>query len=101
MEWTDILRCPRTGAKLRLDEAASVLCAENSDTTYPIVDGIVDFCPETNDRIAAAYDKATRRWSTPWTRFRSVMCTDTNKEIVLWLSSELKPAEQRQAFRLV
>ncbi|MEN6575178.1 MAG: methyltransferase domain-containing protein [Phycisphaerales bacterium] len=62
MDWTDILRCPRTGAKLCLDEAASVLRAESSDTTYPVVDGIVDFCPGANDRIATAYDKATRRY---------------------------------------
>jgi ubiquinone/menaquinone biosynthesis C-methylase UbiE/uncharacterized protein YbaR (Trm112 family) len=62
VEWTDILRCPKAGNRLRLDEAASILCAEDSDATYPIVDGIADFCPESSDRIAAAYDKAAPRY---------------------------------------
>jgi SAM-dependent methyltransferase len=32
-----------------------------SERTYPVVDGIVDFCPESQDRIATAYDKAAPR----------------------------------------
>jgi SAM-dependent methyltransferase len=62
MEWTEILRCPKTGHPLHLDEAASVLRVEHSDVTYRIVDGIVDFCPESRDRISAAYDKAAPRY---------------------------------------
>ncbi len=62
MDWTDILRCPKTGNKLHLDEADSILRAEHADATYPVVDGIADFCPESNDRIAAAYNKVVPRY---------------------------------------
>jgi ubiquinone/menaquinone biosynthesis C-methylase UbiE len=62
MEWTEILRCPKTGHPLHLDEAASILRVEHSDVTYPILDGIVDFCPESSDRIATAYDKVAPRY---------------------------------------
>jgi len=60
--WTDILRCPRTGNRLRFDEPSSTLRVEQADVTYPVIDGIVDFCPESVDRIAAAYDKMTARY---------------------------------------
>ena len=62
MEWTDILRCPKTGQPLHFDEAASVLRGENPDVTYPVIDGIVDFCPHAQDRIAASYDKVAARY---------------------------------------
>ncbi len=62
MELTDLLRCPKTGQALHLDEASSILRGETPDVTYPIIDGIVDFCPEANDRIASAYDKAAPRY---------------------------------------
>lgn len=62
MEWTDILRCPRTGDSLHFDEAASSLRAEHSGTSYPIIDGIVDFCPRSHDRISASYDRVARRY---------------------------------------
>ena len=35
---------------------------EHSDVTYPIIDGMIDFCPESHDRIATAYDKAAPRY---------------------------------------
>jgi len=57
VELTDLLRCPETGEPLHFDEAASVLRAKASDVTYPMIDGIVDFCPQGQDRIAASYDK--------------------------------------------
>jgi ubiquinone/menaquinone biosynthesis C-methylase UbiE/uncharacterized protein YbaR (Trm112 family) len=62
VDWMDILQCPKTGEKLRLDPSAAAVCAGHSDVTYPIVEGIVDFCPERNDRIAAAYDKVVPRY---------------------------------------
>ncbi len=62
MEWTEILRCPGTGHPLHLDEAASVMRVEHSDVTYPIIDGVVDFCPGSSDRIAAAYDNVAPRY---------------------------------------
>jgi len=60
--WTDILRCPKTGNRLHLDEKGSTLCAEHADVTYPVIDGIGDFCPEPGDRIATAYDKVVPRY---------------------------------------
>ncbi len=62
MELTDILRCPKTRQPLHLDEAASILRTEGSDVTYPMMDGIVDFCPSAQDRIAASYDKVAVRY---------------------------------------
>jgi SAM-dependent methyltransferase len=62
VEWTDILRCPKTGQSLHFDEAASVLRGEDSDATYPVIDGIVDFCPQVHDRVSASYDKVAARY---------------------------------------
>ena len=56
MELTDILRCPRTGNRLRFGDGDSVVRVHGSDVTYPIVDGIVDFCPDVKDKISKAYD---------------------------------------------
>jgi SAM-dependent methyltransferase len=63
VEWTDILRCPKTGQSLHFDEAASVLRGEVSDVTYPVIDGIVDFCPHAHDRVLASYDKVAARYN--------------------------------------
>ena len=57
MEVTKILRCPNTGNKLLFNDADSVVAVEDSPTTYPITDGIVDFCPEVDDRISTSYDR--------------------------------------------
>ncbi len=56
MELTDILRCPKTGNRLRFESSDSVVYVENSDVTYPITDGIIDFCPQVRDTISASYD---------------------------------------------
>jgi len=58
----DILRCPRTGNRLCVDEAASVLRVDRADLTYPIFDGIVDFCRERNDKVSVSYDKVAWRY---------------------------------------
>jgi SAM-dependent methyltransferase len=62
VEWTDILRCPKTGNGLQPDEIASVLRVEHADVTYPIVEGVIDFCPASNDRISASYDRMAARY---------------------------------------
>ncbi len=62
MELTDILICPRTGNRLRFDDGDSVVHVENSDVTYPIVDGSVDFCPEVRDTVSIAYDAFASRY---------------------------------------
>jgi SAM-dependent methyltransferase len=62
VEWTDVLRCPKTGQTLHFDEAASVLRGEASGVTYPVIDGIVDLCPQGQGRIAASYDKVAARY---------------------------------------
>lgn len=56
MELTEILRCPNTGHKLRFDDANSVVVVEDSPITYPVIDGVVDFCPEAKDVVSASYD---------------------------------------------
>jgi len=60
--WTDILRCPKTGNGLCADETNSVIRVDHTNATYPIVDGIANFCPESQDRIAASYDKVAKRY---------------------------------------
>ena len=62
MKLTDILICPRTGNRLSFDDGDSVVHVENSDVTYPIVDGIVDFCPEVRDTVSIAYDVFASRY---------------------------------------
>jgi hypothetical protein len=62
MDLTDILRCPKTGQSLHFDEAASILRGEDSRVTYPVIGGIVDFCPHAHDRIWASYDKIAARY---------------------------------------
>jgi ubiquinone/menaquinone biosynthesis C-methylase UbiE len=58
----DLLRCPQTGQPLHFDEAASVLRGEAFDGTCPVIDGIVDFCPQAHDRIVASYDRVAARY---------------------------------------
>ena len=62
MDWIGTLRCPATGSNVRLDEAASLVHVEYSDLTYPIIDGVVDFCPDSDDKISASYDKIASRY---------------------------------------
>jgi SAM-dependent methyltransferase len=62
MEWIDILRCPRTGGTLRPDETGAVVRVENTKVAYPVSDGVIDFCPESKDRVAASYDKVASRY---------------------------------------
>jgi SAM-dependent methyltransferase len=58
MKLIRILRCPRTGNRLRFGDGDFVVHVEDSDVTYPIVDGIVDFCPDVKDKISKAYDRS-------------------------------------------
>jgi ubiquinone/menaquinone biosynthesis C-methylase UbiE len=62
VELTDIIRCPQTGGRLRLDHGVETAFVENSSVVYPIIEGIIDFCPESQDRIAASYDKVAARY---------------------------------------
>jgi len=62
MELPDILRCPRTGNRLCLDDGDSVVHVLGNGVTYPIVDGIVDFCPDVKDKISKAYDACSSRY---------------------------------------
>ena len=62
MELTDILICPRTGSRLRFGDSESVVYVHGSDVTYPVVDGIVDFCPDVKDKISKAYDAFSSRY---------------------------------------
>lgn len=62
MELTDILRCPKTGSRLRFVAGDLIVHAENADLTYPVVDGIVDFCGEERDRINKSYDAMAPRY---------------------------------------
>jgi ubiquinone/menaquinone biosynthesis C-methylase UbiE len=35
---------------------------ERSDGTYPVIDGIIDFCPGSHDKVSASYDKVASRY---------------------------------------
>ncbi len=56
MQLTDILMCPKTSGSLSFGNGDSVVRVHGRDVTYPIVDGIVDFCPDVKDTISKAYD---------------------------------------------
>lgn len=62
MDVIEILRCPRTGNRLRFDDEHSIVHVEGCDVRYPVVDGIVDFCGEAGDEAAAAYDRFAPRY---------------------------------------
>jgi len=62
VELTDILMCPSTGNSLRFNDGDSVVRVHGTDLTYPIVDGIVDFCPDVKDTISKAYDAFSSRY---------------------------------------
>jgi len=90
VEWTDILRCPKTGQTLHFDEAASVLRGEASDVTYPAIGGIVDFCPQGQDRIAASYDKVAARYDPT----AATLATKVLGWIIWGRASDADPMEQ-------
>ena len=52
----DILICPKTKNRITVDTANSIVKVEQSDISYPIKDGIIDFLPDTEDRTTKAYD---------------------------------------------
>lgn len=52
----DILICPKTQGRITIDDANSIAKIEGSERSYPIKDGIIDFLPDTEDRVTRAYD---------------------------------------------
>ena len=68
MELIDILRCPRTGNRLRFGDGNSVVRVHGSDVTYPVVDGIVDFCPDVKncERRAKVVALGRSKVAAPW-----------------------------------
>ena len=60
MKVTEVLRCPKTGNRLRFDD--SVVAVEDSRITYPIIDGIVDFCHGTKDAVSQSYDGSASKY---------------------------------------
>lgn len=67
MELTEILRCPKTGNRLRFNEVDSVVYVEDCDIVYPIINGIVDFCPQASDAVSVSYDKVAWRYDSHMT----------------------------------
>jgi ubiquinone/menaquinone biosynthesis C-methylase UbiE len=62
MEVTEVLRCPKTANKLRFNEVDSVVYVEGCDVSYPIINGIVDFCPQVRDAVSTSYDAIASRY---------------------------------------
>jgi ubiquinone/menaquinone biosynthesis C-methylase UbiE len=52
----NILICPKTQNRISIDTANNIAKVEQSDLSYPIKDDIIDFLPDTSDRISKAYD---------------------------------------------
>lgn len=92
MELTNILQCPKTGNRLEFDQAASILRTEQSDIAYPIIDGVVDFCPHLHDRISTSYDKAAGRYDPCITS--STISTKVVGRIIWGRTSDLDPMEK-------
>ena len=61
MEPTDILRYPKTNNRLHFEGAAATVHVGQSNVTYPVIGGIIDFCPESHDKIAGSYDRVASR----------------------------------------
>jgi ubiquinone/menaquinone biosynthesis C-methylase UbiE len=57
-----MLVCPKTGNSLRFNDEDSIVRVENSDVTYPVIDGIVDFRYEEQDSISTSYDAIAPRY---------------------------------------
>lgn len=68
MQLVDILRCPKTGGKLRFNDEDSVVRVEDSDVTYPVIDGIIDFVGQEPDSVSASYDAVAARYDVILTR---------------------------------
>jgi len=68
LELTEILKCPKTGNKLRFDDGDKTVRVGDSDVEYPVVDGIIDFCPGVLDKVSKAYDKVADRYDAILTR---------------------------------
>jgi ubiquinone/menaquinone biosynthesis C-methylase UbiE len=66
----EILRCPQTGNRLQFSDCDSVVHVARSDVTYPVIDGIIDFCPGAVDKVSTAYDKVADRYDAILTRPR-------------------------------
>ncbi len=62
MELSNILICPESHNSLRLDTDASRVRVEGTDTVYPVINCIIDFCNPQPDRISASYDKIAPRY---------------------------------------
>jgi uncharacterized protein YbaR (Trm112 family) len=57
-----VLICPKTKAHITINEAKGVAFADQTDVSYPIRDGIIDFIPE--KRIAFPRRMILRQVST-------------------------------------
>lgn len=53
-----MLICPKTKAHITINETKGVAFADQTDVSYPIRDGIIDFIPEKTDRVSKAYDSS-------------------------------------------
>jgi len=47
-----------------LRDEDSIVHVEHSDVTYPVIDGIVDFCRRAADTVSTAYDAIASRYDT-------------------------------------
>ena len=86
LELTEILRCPKTGNTLRFDNGDKIVRVADSDVKYPVIDGIIDFCPGAADKVSAAYDKIADRYDAKLTRPR--MLTRICNTVVWGLSDD-------------
>ena len=62
MKLPKFLRCPKTANKLRFSDTDSVVYVENSDIIYPVINGIIDFCPKVRGVVSASYDAFASRY---------------------------------------
>jgi ubiquinone/menaquinone biosynthesis C-methylase UbiE len=58
----DLLVCPKTKKRLFLPERGDLIKTDTRETSYPIVDGIINFCPDATDRITEAYDAVSSQY---------------------------------------
>ncbi|MHC4673791.1 MAG: methyltransferase domain-containing protein [Planctomycetota bacterium] len=80
MEFDDILICPKTKNRITIDTVNNIAKVEQSDIVYPIKAGIIDFLPDTTDRVSEAYDSVASSYddyvnssSLKWKLFSLIM----------------------------
>ena len=57
-----LFKCPVTGNGIKVDYQQSIVRVDNSEIVNPVVDGIIDFCPNSKDKVSDSYDSVAGKY---------------------------------------